>query len=68
MYVDSKLICEQVRGNYKVNKPHLRLLFDEVLHLSKQFEKFKIVSVLRHLNTHADRLANESFDKTLRMN
>ena len=60
VYVDSKLICEQVRGNYKVKQPHLKRLFDRVIVLVKSFEKFKIVSVLRKFNTHADRLANES--------
>ena len=60
VYVDSKLICEQVRGNYRVKKPHLKKFFDRVVALVAQFEKFKIISVLRHLNRHADRLANES--------
>jgi ribonuclease HI len=63
VFVDSKLICQQIRGDYKVKKPHLRLLFDEVKLLIEQFEKFKIVSILRHLNKHADRLANESIDQ-----
>ena len=62
VYVDSKLICEQIKGNYRINKPHLKSLFDEVVLLKNKFNQFRISSVLRSFNTHADRLANESID------
>lgn len=60
VFIDSKLITEQVRGNYRVTKPHLKPLFKEVNELKSKFDKFRITHVYRHLNTHADRLANES--------
>ena len=60
VFVDSKLITEQVRGNYRVSSNHLKPLFNEVKNLKSKFDKFKISHVLRHLNTHADRLANEA--------
>jgi ribonuclease HI len=59
-FVDSKLVCEQVKRNYKINKPHLKVLFEEVIKLKEQFKFFRIVSVLRKYNSHADRLANEA--------
>lgn len=62
VHVDSKLVCEQVRGNYKIRKPHLLTLCDQVKILVKQFDKFKIDYIPRAQNTYADRLANESIN------
>jgi ribonuclease H / adenosylcobalamin/alpha-ribazole phosphatase len=62
VYLDSKLVVEQSNGKWKCNKPHLKKLLDKVNSLKKQFKKYKIYHVLRHLNTDADRLANKSIN------
>jgi ribonuclease HI len=64
VFVDSKLITEQVRGNYRVTKHRLKPLFNEVKNLESKFDKFRITHVYRHLNTHADRLANEAINNS----
>ena len=61
-HVDSKLVCEQVLGNWKVNKSELAVLCDKVCKLVKRFDSFEIVHILRHKNTVADGLANEALD------
>ena len=63
VYVDSKLLTEQVRGNYKVKNVGLKPLFEEVKNLKSRFDKFRITHVLRHLNSHADKLANEAISE-----
>lgn len=63
VYIDSKLVCEQVRGNYKINKPHLKTLCDNVRQLIKLFDKIKIEYIPRAQNTVADRLANEAINR-----
>ena len=62
-HVDSKLVCEQVNGNWKINNSRLKVLCDEAKNLSKQFKSFELVHVLRHKNKIADSLANEAMDK-----
>jgi ribonuclease HI len=62
VYVDSKLVCEQLKGTWKINKSHLRPLKAEAKQLSEKFETFYIGHVRREFNTHADRLANEAYN------
>lgn len=62
VYIDSKLVCEQVKGNYKITKPHLKILCGRVKELILQFDIFNIEYIPRAQNTVADSLANESID------
>lgn len=59
---DSELLVKQMKGQYKVNSPDLRPLWEEARALTKKLESFRIRHVLRHQNKEADRLANLAMD------
>src|SRR4029077_14912942 len=42
IYLDSKLVVEQIRGTYRVKKPELRLLYEEAKKLLGSFEDVEI--------------------------
>jgi ribonuclease HI len=60
---DSELMVKQIKGQYRVNSPELRPLYDEAKRRIAQLEQFRIEHVLRGKNQHADRLANEAMDR-----
>ena len=60
---DSELMVKQMKGQYRVNSPELRPLYEEAKRRAAQLEKFEIKHVLREKNRHADRLANQAMDK-----
>jgi len=60
---DSELMVKQIKGQYRVNSPELRPLYDEAKRRIAQLEKFQIQHVLREKNQRADRLANLAMDK-----
>ena len=60
--LDSDLIVQQVKGRYKVKKPHLKPLLAEVKQRLSDFEQYTINHVPRHRNRHADALANQALD------
>jgi len=62
---DSKLLAEQIQGNYKVRNANLRLLFQQVKQLLADFKSFTIVFIPRRQNANADALANEALDRHL---
>ena len=59
---DSELLVKQMKGQYKVNSPDLRPLWEEARQLSRKLDSFSIKHVLRHQNKEADRLANLAMD------
>jgi ribonuclease HI len=59
---DSQLVERQMRGEYRVKKPELRVLHEEVLESLKGFERWSIRSVPREQNELADMLVNEAID------
>ncbi len=59
---DSELMVKQVKGQYRVNSPELRPLYEEARRRIAQLEGFQIQHVLREKNRHADRLANAAMD------
>jgi len=59
---DSKVIVEQVRGNYKVKQEHLRPLRRQVVDALEGFEDWSIRHVKRGENERADELLNEALD------
>jgi ribonuclease HI len=59
---DSKLIVEQVRGNWKVKQEHLRPLRAEAVKALGQLPKWSIRHVGRDDNAHADDLLNQALD------
>lgn len=61
--LDSKLVVEQVNGNFKIKQPHIQELVNQIKNILKEF-KFKIdfVHIPREENKDADKLVNEALD------
>ena len=59
---DSKLIVEQVRGNWKVKQEHLRPLHTKVRDDLRDLGKWSIRHVKRDDNARADELLTEALD------
>jgi ribonuclease HI len=62
VYMDSKLVAEQLKGGYRVKKPELRPLYDQAKKLLGAFEDVDIQHVKREGNKAADALANKAID------
>jgi ubiquinone/menaquinone biosynthesis C-methylase UbiE/ribonuclease HI len=60
---DSELLVKQIRGEYKVKSPELKVLYDQARSLIRKLDRFEIGHVLRNKNRDADRLANEAMDR-----
>jgi ribonuclease HI len=60
---DSKLIVEQVNGNWKVKQEHLRPLHTKTKDALRDLPKWSIRHVKRDENTRADELLNEALDR-----
>ncbi|KAH7863461.1 hypothetical protein Vadar_017801 [Vaccinium darrowii] len=55
---DSKLVCMQIQGLWKVRNPSMSDLYKEAKKLKDRFLSFEISHVLRDLNSDADAEAN----------
>jgi probable phosphoglycerate mutase len=64
---DSELMVKQMKGQYKVNSPALRPLWEQARALARKLERFEISHTLRGGNKTADRLANEAMDKGMKL-
>jgi ribonuclease HI len=62
VYLDSKLVVEQMNGSYRVKKPELLPLYKEAKELLGRFENVEIKHVERENNRGADKLANLALD------
>nr|WP_252263792.1 ribonuclease HI family protein [Paracidobacterium acidisoli] len=60
---DSELMVKQIKGQYRVNSPELRPLYDEARRRIAQLKGFQIQHVLREKNRRADQLANQAMDR-----
>ena len=60
---DSELMVKQMKGQYRVNSPELRPLYEEARKQVPKLDRFQIQHVLREKNRHADRLANLAMDR-----
>ncbi len=60
---DSELMVKQMKGQYRVNSPELRPLYEEAKRRAAKLVKFEMQHVLRGKNKEADRLANEAMDR-----
>jgi probable phosphoglycerate mutase len=64
--MDSKLVIEQLKGNYKVKHPNLIPRYLEVKNvLARNFGTVRFEHVLRAFNKDADALANEAMDNKI---
>jgi ribonuclease HI len=59
---DSELIAKQVRGLYKVKHAAMRPLHREAMAALRGFDEWKIRTVPRAQNAHADALVNAALD------
>jgi len=64
VYGDSKLVIEQVKGNWKVKSDNLKPMHTEITKFitPEFFKKITFNHVRRHLNKRADELANIALD------
>jgi ribonuclease HI len=59
---DSRLLVEQVNGNFKVKAAHLKPMVADAMIRAKRFRRFRLLHVPREQNKKADRLANLGAD------
>ena len=59
-FSDSKLLCEQIKGNFKVKNHNIYSLFILAKELISKFDKFDISHINREENAKADELAKQA--------
>jgi ribonuclease H / adenosylcobalamin/alpha-ribazole phosphatase len=62
VFMDSKLVVEQMSGRWKVKNPDLAELYAQARGLASRFDQISYTWIPRERNSHADRLANEAMD------
>jgi ribonuclease H / adenosylcobalamin/alpha-ribazole phosphatase len=62
VFLDSKLLVEQMSGRWKVKHPDLIELHAQARKLASRLGKISYTWIPRERNKHADRLANEAMD------
>ena len=62
VFLDSKLVVEQMKGKYRVKEPRLQVLHREAKELLDGFPNVSIEHVEREGNKRADMLANKAID------
>ena len=66
VYLDSKLVVEQVNGRWKVKESRLQVLHTKAKELLAGFPKYEIKHVEREQNKGADALANRAIDEQVK--
>lgn len=61
-FLDSKLVVEQVKGNWTVNSKNILPVYHEIKQLLLQFKNITFTHILRKYNKQADQLANMAMD------
>src|SRR5438128_11296082 len=62
VYLDSKLVDEQMNGRYRIKAPELIPLHEQAIGLLRQFPHVHVAHVERAENRRADALANRAID------
>ena len=60
VFSDSQLVCEQIKGNYKIKNKNIYPLFILAKSLIAKLDKFKIIHIGREKNSEADKLAKKA--------
>lgn len=60
--MDSKLVVEQILGNWKIKEPTLKPQVAKVRALLTDFPKYHFIHIPREENAEADALVNEAID------
>ncbi|PWR74600.1 ribonuclease HI family protein [Methanospirillum stamsii] len=64
LFSDSQLVIRQITGRYRINKPHLKVLYDEVMALCKPFTiTWGEVPRENPGISQCDKLCNEELDR-----
>ncbi len=65
VYSDSALVVNQLNGEWRITKDHLKVLYDEVMQHKGRFEKvdFFWVGRANRFIAEADRLCNQNLDE-----
>lgn len=66
LFSDSRLLVEQVNGNFRIKADHLKPLVEQAIRRAKAFRRFSLRHVPREENKKADRLANLGADTSER--
>ena len=66
VFMDSKLVVEQVKGNYRVNNSELARLLSEVRKVKTHFSSFSISHIPRERNSEADMLAQNELSHRIK--
>jgi ribonuclease HI len=61
--LDSELVVRQLRGEYRVREPHLKILHEKARETLNRFSRYSILHIPREENRRADQLANEAIDQ-----
>jgi ribonuclease HI len=59
---DSELVAKQLTGQYRVKHPAMKPLYEQAMAALRGFEGWKIRTVPRAENAHADALVNQALD------
>lgn len=62
VYIDSKLVVEQINGKWKVKSPNIINIYRDIVELLPQFDKISFIHIYRKYNTESDALANKAMD------
>src|SRR5256885_10738126 len=62
VYLDSKLVVEQMNGRYRIKGPELIPLHQKATELLREFHQVEVAHVERAKNQGADFLANKAID------
>lgn len=62
VFLDSKLLVEQMSGRWRVKHPDLAELHAQAKKLASRFDRISYRWIPRERNSYADRLANEAMD------
>jgi len=60
VFSDSKLLCEQIKGSFKVKNKNIYALFILAKKIISQFKDFNIAHIDREENKEADKLSKEA--------
>ena len=60
LLTDSQLVCEQIKGNYKVTNENIFPLFTLAKKIIAQFNGFTITHIPREKNEEADKLSKKA--------
>lgn len=63
--MDSELIVKQMKGEYKVKHPDMKVLYAQAKLLVATFDTISFHHIRRELNTDADALVNQAIDSHL---